>query len=51
MASFHPKFKIPDDLFDNPKQEAKVEAVQKLANKEPARLVALIKKLLKTDNK
>ena len=44
-------FKIPDDLFDNPKREAKVEAVQKLANKEPARVITLVKKLINKDNK
>jgi hypothetical protein len=41
-----PEFTIPDDLFDNPKREAKVAAVQKLMVKEPGRIAALIKRML-----
>ncbi len=47
-----PVFKIEDDLFDkDAKQEAKVAAVQKLASKEPNRLLAVIKSMLNKDVK
>lgn len=46
-----PVFKVEDDLFDNPKREAKVAAVQKLAGKEPYRLILLIKSMINKDKK
>lgn len=46
-----PVFKIDDDLFDNPKRDAKVEAVQKLVSKEPNRVLTLVKALINKDKK
>lgn len=46
-----PSFDIPDDLFDDPKRDAKVAAVQKLMKKQPSRMVGLIKTLLNKDKK
>lgn len=47
-----PVFKIEDDLFDaDSKRDAKVAAVQKLATKEPNRLLALVKTLINKDKK
>lgn len=40
------EFAIPDDLFDNPKRDAKIEAVQKLTSKHPNRIAVLIKSML-----
>ena len=47
-----PVFKIEDDLFDkDSKQVAKVAAVQKLASKEPNRVITLIRTMLNKDKK
>lgn len=46
-----PVFKVDDDIFDNPKRDAKVAAVQKLVSKEPNRVLALVKNLINKDKK
>lgn len=47
-----PVFKIDDDLFEGDlKRDAKVAAVQKLATKEPNRVLTLIRTMLNKDKK
>jgi hypothetical protein len=46
-----PKLVIPDDLFDSPDKDVKVEAVKKLASKEPSRVALVIRMMLNQDKK
>jgi flagellar biosynthesis/type III secretory pathway M-ring protein FliF/YscJ len=46
-----PKLVIPDDLFDSPDRDVKVDAVKKLVNKEPNRVALVIRMMLNRDNK
>jgi hypothetical protein len=46
-----PEFVIPDDLFDSPRRDIKVAAVQKLAVKDPGRIAYLIRAMLNRDKK
>lgn len=47
-----PVFKIEDDLFaGDQKRDAKVAAVRQLANKEPNRVLTLVKTLINKNKK